>query len=79
MHTYQNHNPFFFPARQQKKLKIRQLNMAIEVFRNFEVSNNSTFEICNTSIRNVAGNPPVTVQQLQQLLPQMQGEIAQLK
>ena len=53
VHTYQNHNPFFFPARQQKILKIRQLNMAIEVFRNFEISDDSNFEICNTNEHNI--------------------------
>ena len=48
-HTCQNNNPFFSPASQQKTLQIWQLNMAIKIFRNFEISNNSNFEICNTT------------------------------
>ena len=39
----------FSPARQLNTLKIQYLNMMIKILWNFEILNNSIFEICNTT------------------------------
>ena len=53
VHTYQNNNLFFSPERWQKTLKNRHINIAIDIFRNFEISDYSSFEICNTTYHGV--------------------------